>query len=254
VQYLPAPTQLVYAVLGVVFVAQAVGVVLMPESATRRPGALASLRPRFGLPPSVRGPMALAAPAMIGAWALVGFYGSLGPTLVRRLVGSTSPALGGLALAVLAAGGAFTVVATLHRSARDLMTLGTAALIAGVGAILLAVASTSAGSGRHGTAIALFFAGTAVAGAGFGGAFQGAIRSVMSVAEAHERAGVLSVLYVIGYMAMGLPAVLGGMRVVHAGVAATADEYGLAVMLLAALALAGTRRHAPAPAVVTSRG
>ena len=64
VQYLPAPTQLVYLVLGAIFVAQAIGVALMPETVTRRPGALASLRPHFRLPAQARAPMLLAAPAL----------------------------------------------------------------------------------------------------------------------------------------------------------------------------------------------
>lgn len=87
VQYLPAPTHLIYLILFLIFVLQALGVVLMPESSAPRPGALASLRPRFGLPVVTRRPLLLAAPALMAAWALAGLYGPLGPTLVR-LVGS----------------------------------------------------------------------------------------------------------------------------------------------------------------------
>jgi predicted MFS family arabinose efflux permease len=237
VQYLPAPTELVYLVLGAIFIAQAIGVAAMPESVTRRPGALASLRPQFRLPPQAREAMLLAAPALVAAWALGGFYGSLGPSLVRRLAGTSSPTLGGLALFVIAAGGAATAFLTLNRSSRSVLTFGTAALIAGVATTLLAVANTS---------VLIFFAGTLIAGAGFGAAFQGAIRTVMPLAAPHERAGVLSVVYVISYLAMGLPAVLGGIRAVHGGgLLSTAREYGMAVMLLAGLALLGTMARRP---------
>jgi len=53
---------------------------------------------------------------------------------------------------------------------------------------------------------------------------------------------------VIAYLAMGLPAVLGGGRVVHGGgPLLTAREYGVTVMLLAAAALVGTLvRRSPA--------
>jgi hypothetical protein len=238
VQYLPAPTKLVYVVLGAVFLAQAIGVVAMPESAPGRPGALASMRPHFRVPPALRQPVLLAAPALVSAWALVGFYGSLGPTLLRRLAGSGSLALGGMALFVLAAGGALTVFLTRSRPAQSVMALGTATLVAGVGATLVAIATSSP---------ATFFLGTAVAGAGFGAAFQGAIRSVVSLAAPHERAGVLSVLYVIAYLAMGVPAIFAGVRFSHgAGIFTTAREYGLGVMLLASLALVGARVRRPA--------
>src|SRR5262249_29992532 len=154
-----------------IFVIQALGVLSMPEFGTTRPGALASLRPRLHVPASVRRPLLLAAPALIAAWAFVGFYGSLGPTLLRRLLASYSLLLGGLAIFVLAAGGALSVL-LLHRlQQRLLLALGSTSLLVGVGTTLLALQTASA---------PLFFAGTAVAGMGFGVGFQGAIRSVLA--------------------------------------------------------------------------
>ena len=240
VTYLPAPTVLVYVVLGLIFLAQAIGVGLMPESVTPRPGALATLRPRFDLPPQSRTPMLLAVPALVAAWALVGFYGSLGPTLTRKLLGSTSPAPGGLILFVMAASGALAVLATHRRSPRFMTIVGTSVLMAGVAVTLLAVGHASA---------ALLFIGAAIAGAGFGNAFQGAIRGVILPAPAHQRAGVLSILYVVAYLAMGSPALLAGLGVVHGGgLLATTREYGLAVIALAAAALVGTLLRKPATA------
>lgn len=55
-----------------------------------------------------------------------------------------------------------------------------------------------------------------------------------------ERSGLLSTVYVLSYLAMGLPAVIGGYLVVHGGgLLTTTREYGVAVMVLAALALLG---------------
>jgi hypothetical protein len=48
---------------------------------------------------------------------------------------------------------------------------------------------------------------------------------------------VLSVLYAVSYLALGTPAVIGGFLAVHDGVLAAGREYGLAVIVLAALAL-----------------
>ncbi|HSY39333.1 MAG TPA: MFS transporter, partial [Polyangia bacterium] len=240
VVFLPAPTVLIYLALGVVFLIQALGVAAMPESVTPRPGALASLRPQFHLPAHARVPMLLAVPALVAAWSLVGFYGSLGPTLVRRLVGSSSPALGGLVLFAMAGSGALAVLLTRQRPARFLTLFGTATLMAGVAVTLLAIARASVG---------VLFVGTAIAGVGFGGTFQGAIRSVIPLAAPHQRAGVLSVLYVVAYLAMGAPAVVAGLGVVHGGgLLVTAREYGLAVIALAGAALLGTllRRSADA--------
>ena len=245
VQLLPAPTKLVYAVFCAIFVAQAFGVLGIPETATRSSGALASMRPRLRVRTELRASVAAVTPALVGAWALTGFYGSLGPALVRKLVGSNAPALGGLALFGLAAAGVVTVLVSRRYSARGVTAFGMAALATGVVLTLLAIRRAD---------IAAFFMGTAIAGSGFGAGFHGAIRSVVSRAAPRERAGVLSVLYVIAYLAMGLPAIVGGLRVVYGGgILATAREYGIAVVVLALVALIGTVRGAPSPETLCTR-
>jgi MFS family permease len=133
-----------------------------------------------------------------------------------------------------------------HRTARTMLTIGTAALVVGVAITLLA---TTTGS------LAVFFVGAVIAGGGFGAAFQGAIRSVLPLAQSHERAGVLSILYVIAYLSMGVPAVLGGIRAVHGGgIVTTAREYGVTVMALAAIALFSlvVRRPVGVPAALST--
>jgi hypothetical protein len=231
VQFLPAPTHLVYVLLGGIFIAQTIGVAAMPESVVARPGALASLRPTIHLPPVVRAPMVLATPALIAAWALAGFYLSLGPAVVRRLAASNSLLAGGLAVFVFASCGAVTVFLTREWQPKRVLALGGAALAAGVAIGLAAIAGGS---------VALFAVGTIVAGAGFGASFQGAIRSVLVLAPPAERAGVLSLVYVISYVAMGVPAILAGVRVVHGGgLTTTAREYGLVVIALSLAALTG---------------
>lgn len=242
VQYLPAPTQLIYWSLGAVFVAQAIGVVFMPETAMVRPGAIASLRPNVGVPARLRRPLLLASPALVGVWALAGFYGALGPSLVRHLTGSRSLLLGGTLVFVLAFSGVLAVLFTRELRAERLMRLGSAALFLGVGLTLLGVAVGS---------VVLFFLGTAIAGTGFGGGFQGGIRSIVPLTQAQERAGVLSVVWAICYLALALPVVFAGLRAAHSDVFTAAREYGLAVMSLAALAFVGSlsrRRVAIVPA------
>ena len=235
VQYLPAPTKLVYFVLLAIFIVQAIGVLAMAETSAPMPGALASLRLQFGLPPAVRRHALLAVPALVAVWSLAGFYGSFGPALVKIVSGSSSFAIGGLSLFTLAASGAMTVVLLRNQRPRAMMALGMVALFIGVGLTLIAIANSQT---------ALFFIGAVIAGGGFGAGFQGAIRSVIPLAAPHERAGVLSIMYVVSYLAMGLPAVIAGFLVVHAGgLLSTAREYGIAVMVLAALALLGMAKR-----------
>jgi MFS family permease len=235
VRYLPAPTHLVYVALVAVFALQAAGVLLMPETAPRRPGALAALRPDIRLPGHVRPAMRIATPVLFAVWALAGLYGSLGPALVRVSLGSTSVVLGGLSLFVLAGTAAVSILILRGLAARTVMLVGVTTLIAGVAVTLVAVNASSPG---------WFFAGTAIAGVGFGSGFQGGIRIVIPTVAAGERAGVLSLLFVVSYLGMGVPAVIAGVLVVHGGgLLTTAREYGIAVIVLAAVALPGLLRH-----------
>jgi MFS family permease len=159
------------------------------------------------------------------------------------VVGSSSVVLGGLALFSLAASGALAVLLLRSAPPRLVMSIGTALLFAGVGLTLVAIAATST---------LVFFVGTTVAGSGFGAAFQGSIRTVVPLAEPHQRSGLLSILYVVSYFSMGLPAVIAGFLVVHeGGLLDTAREYGVAVMVLSALALLGLARR-PVRAEVTA--
>ena len=118
------------------------------------------------------------------------------------------------------------------------MLFGIIALISGVAVTVMAVSlGSSAG----------FFAGSAIAGAGFGSGFQGGIRTVVPLAAAHERAGLVSLLYMVSYLGLGVPAVQAGFGVVHGGgLTDTARDYGAAVIALAALALPGLLKNRPA--------
>lgn len=234
VHYLPAPTHLVYFVLAGIFVAQVIGVILMPESMPPRAGAIASLRPQFSLPVATRQPILVAAPVLVAVWALAGFYGALAPSLVRSSFGFDSSLLGGIALFVLAGSAGISVLFTQQLEARALMIYGATVLIAGVAVAVISLPYHSATA---------FFLGTLVAGSGFGTGFQGAIRTVVPLAAPQERGGVLSVIFVISYLAMGVPAVIAGYLVALQGdLLSTAREFGAVVMVFAALALIGTLR------------
>jgi MFS family permease len=240
VQFLPAPTHLVYLVFLVVFLLQGLGVWLMPEPGQRRAGAWSSLKPRIHVPAALRAPLLLAVPALVATWALAGLYGALGPTLLRGLLGSNAPLVGGLAVFALAGSGAIGVFLLRALEARTMLRVGALSLLAGMLVTELAI-------GLHSPVV--FFIGTAIAGLGFGTGFQGGVRTVMPLAPPAERGGVLAMIFLVSYLAMGLPAVLAGYLASHGvGILTTAREYGAVVMLLAAMALLGTRTRVPARA------
>lgn len=150
VQFAPAPTTLVFDVLLVVFALLALAAFYLPETVACRPGAWRSLRPNITIPAQARQTMWQVLPVNTAPWALGGFYMSLGPTLARLVTGNAAPVVGGASIAALVLSSA-------------------AALAVGVGITLIGVQ-------LHSTAA--FFAGTVVAGLGFGAAFNGSMRSL----------------------------------------------------------------------------
>jgi predicted MFS family arabinose efflux permease len=235
IRFLPDPAQLIYLALIGVLAVQAAAVTMMRETVSRKPGALASLRPEITLPRELHAPVLTALPVLFAVWALAGLYGALGPALVHALTGSGDVVIGALSLFALAASAVGAVVVLRRAPAATVMLVGILALIAGVGVTVTAVSAGSA---------ALFFAGSVIAGVGFGSGFQGGIRTVVPLAAAHERAGLVSLLYVVSYLGLGVPAVLAGFGVVHGGgLISTARYYGAAVIALAVLALFGLLKN-----------
>jgi len=233
VQFLPAPTELVYVFLSAVFLAQALGVVMITETSARIPGARRALAPKLELPSQVRGAVWVAGPVLVAVWTLGGFYASLGPSLAQLVAGDRSMILGGAALFLLAGSGSLTVLRFHHVEARRLALAGALAIIVGSALLLIGVAEHS---------LLLFTLGIFPAGAGFGAGFQGGLRTIVSKAEPHQRAGVISLVYVISYLSLGLPAILAGTLVVHSSLSQVSEELGAGVIVLAALTAAGLAR------------
>ncbi|KAF1067438.1 MAG: Multidrug resistance protein MdtL [Pseudomonas citronellolis] len=228
VTYASAPLQLVYLCLLAVFLGLALGLRWLPESVSRQPGALAALRPRIRVPAQARRAFWGMAPVNVSLWALGGFYLSLGPSLARLITGNPSPLTGGLLVCLLTGGGALAVFLLRARPAQHSLRGGALVLVLG---LLLTLAGVDI------QAAWLFFLGTAVAGLGWGAAFLGALRSVMPLALAHERAGLMASFYSLSYVAFSVPAVLAGLATQRFGLLPTTNGYALTLIVLAALVL-----------------
>jgi MFS family permease len=166
-QYAPAPTHLIWWLLLGAFSTGVVAVLAMPEPGTVRPGVVSSLRPHVSVPQAARGAFATAVPALVGIWALAGFYLSLGSSLAAQLLHSRNLLWGGILIFLLTglAAAASTLLARKNPSA--VMLGGCLVLIVGA---LMTFASIETGTS------AVLFVGTAIAGLGFGPAFMGAYR------------------------------------------------------------------------------
>ena len=243
VQYAPAPTHLIWWALLAVFAVGIAAVLAMAEPGPRRPGVLASLRPRITVPPQARATFAGAVPCFVATWALGGLYLSLGPSLAAAATGSPNLLWGGLVIFLVCGTGAVAAFALRGVGSRTAMLAGCLLLLAGVAVTFGAIAAT--------TSVA-FLAGTAVAGAGFGLGFSGAFRMTIALATPAESAGLVTAIFTVGYLAFSVPALIAGVAATKFGLHSTALVYSASLAVLVAVATGilfgpGGKRARPAP-------
>jgi MFS family permease len=229
IEYAPDPTRVVFWVLIGAMAAAFVALLVIPEPGVRRPGALASLRPDVRVTGAVRPAFVVAAPVFVATWAVGGIYLSLGPSLAAGVFGLTDHLVGGIVVAALTASGALAAYLTHAMPPRRAVRIGSALLIAG---LLIALA------GIEFVATPLFLLGSVVTGLGFGASFTGALRSVMSLVGADNRAATLSAVLTVSYLAFSVPAILAGWAATRVGLSRAAIGYGVAVIAVTLVSVA----------------
>lgn len=212
-----------FGTLTVLYLVLAAAIWLIPETSERREGLLRSLVPRVGIPLPARAPFLRGAPAVFAGWATGGLYLSLGAPIVVRELGRSSHVLQGLVVTVLTGVGAATCYAFRHSTARRTTIFGTTALATGTALTLAALAAGSYWG---------FIAAAVVAGSGFGASFLGIMRSITPTVGPHERGELFASVFVVSYLAFGIPAVAAGVVSPHLGLATTTYVYGGLVVLL----------------------
>lgn len=227
IQYAPAPTHLIWWALLTVFAVGIVTVLVMAEPGIRRAGVLAALRPRVAVPRPARAAFVVAVPCLVAGWALCGLYLSLGPSLAVETAGSLNPLWGGLVIFVLFTAVAVAVAMLRDFGSRAVLLAGCLSLLAGMALTFGAIATTTT---------ATLFVGAAAAGVGFGLVFLGSFRMVTTLAAPGERAGVVAAIYLVGYFAFSVPALIAGVATTSFGLHSTALAYSASVAALAAAA------------------
>jgi hypothetical protein len=233
ITFAPDPLHTVYEVLLGLTVLMIVLLGVMPETAARKAGALASLRPHVIVPSQSRSILVRLTPANVASWALGGLYLSLMPTVVATAMRVVSPWVGGVVVAALMLTAAVAVAAFRDWPARRLILLGTSTLSLGVAVSLFGIQQQQ---------VAALLAGTVIAGVGFGSNFSGILRALLPTAAPDQRAGLLSAFYVQSYLAFSLPAVAAGLAVPVIGLSVAAYLYGAVIIVLAVTSLTASLR------------
>jgi MFS family permease len=228
VQYAPHPTKLVFAILTGLFVVLLLATAVLPETVQRVPGAVSALRPAIAVPAPARRAFLGAVPTMVATWALGGLILSVGGSLLEEVFGQANHAVVGLVIGVFAASAAAAAVLATNLQPPTMTRIGTVALAIGTILFVVALGTTSLG---------LFVVASVISGGGFGAGFLGSLRSVTQLVQPHERAGLLSAVYIVSYVAFSVPAVVAGVLITHEGLRDTAFGYGVFVAAITVVTL-----------------
>lgn len=228
VQWGPAPEQLVYLLFGALLVLLVLALFVVPEQVQRRPGALRSLRPTISVPRSSRRLFRGVAGSLVASWALGGMFLSLVPSALGAVFVITNHFAAGALIAVVTGVGALTGLAIQRMDTRRAVLLGLVALVLGP---IVTVSFVFAHS------LPGMVVGSAIAGVGFGAGFQAPLRMLLATAAPTHRAGLLSTIYVVSYLAFGVPSVIGGLLEPSVGLVPVIAGYGGFIVLAAVVAL-----------------
>jgi MFS family permease len=228
IQFTTASNAIVFTVLTLITMLGIVVVALAPETVTRAPGALRSLIPRVTVPSTARAEFAAAAPVIAAVWMGSGLSGGLAPSMVRSVFGVDSGLLTGLSGFVSPAMSAVVGLAVARFDPRRAMTIGIFASILGAIGIF---------GGPLGGSLAVMIIGQAIAGAGFGASFAASLRLILPLAAAHQRATVVASIYLVSYLAFGVPIVIAGQLVEPVGLVPTVFWYTVTTVVLALIGL-----------------
>jgi MFS family permease len=224
IQFTAAANSIAFTTLTALTILGMVVVYLCPETVARAPGALRSFIPRVSVPRSARAEFTISAPAIAAVWMLSGLSGGLAPSLVGSVFLLNSGLLNGLSGFVAPAMSAIIALACSRTEPGRAMTAGIYASIAGAIGIIGGVLAGS---------LAMMLIGQAITGAGFGASFTAALRLILPRATAHESAGVVAAVYLLSYLAFGVPVVIAGQFAERVGVVSTVFWYTAASVVLA---------------------
>jgi predicted MFS family arabinose efflux permease len=215
-EYGPWPARLCFWVLAVLLAALTVATWFLPRHTAGE--AKGGWRPRMPfVPKDMRRVFATASTAMMAAYTFGVLVLSFGGQVEHDLIGSSNALLNGAVLALFPIVLAPAGIVAMILSSRIALAIGSGASVFGMSLLALAVR-------RHD--LLTYLVATATSGAAYSLLFVGGL-GLINNGSSHHRGAVFSALYLVGYLSMGVLALV-------LGVVATAWGLGLAIYLGAA--------------------
>lgn len=195
-EYGPWPTLLPYLVHIVLILPGVVGLLLIPETVPRPSELREHSAKQPGIPGAIRIPFAIGATTVFIAWSVTALFMSLVPSYVTHLLHIHNLAIAGGAVFLMLGASSVAQLTLKRLSQCTSMVAGLILLTTGLVGIVIAVPTQS---------VLILGLSTIMTGTGQGLAFMGSMTLVTEIAPPQQRASVMSMLYLILYLGVGLP-------------------------------------------------
>ena len=242
-EYGPWPTRLCFWVLAFFLIVLLVGTWLLPRHTSGSAGG--DWRSRMpSVPRDVRRAFAVSSTAMVAAYTFGVLVLSLGGQVEHDLIGSLNAFLNGAVLSLFPV--MMGVIGIIARTLSPRAALIVGALISCLAMVLLVLAVNLRD-------LVIYLLATAAAGGAYSLLFVGGLQVISAAAPERNRGGILSALYLLGYLSMGALALALGAIATTRGLGFAVDLGAAAIILmnLATLALVMatpfTGSHSTAP-------
>jgi MFS family permease len=226
-EYLPAPLALTYLVHTALAALALLCVWWAPETVVRPAHPKLSLQ-RLKVPPEVRSVFIPAAIAGFAGFAVCGFFTSIAPAMMGKVLGYDNRLLIGVVA------GSIFIASTVGQFMQDKLPLR---LRLPTGCATLVISVIPVALGIYMQSLALFMVGAVVAGMGQGIAFRAGMGAITAASPPTERAAVTSTFFVVAYIAISVPVIGIGLMASVISLQATGIIFSVFVGAMAALAL-----------------
>jgi hypothetical protein len=225
-------TRLCFWVLAVFLIVLLIGTWFLPRHTPD--GAVGDWRSRMpSVPKHIRPAFAVSSTAMVAAYTFGVLVLSLGGQVEHDLIGSPNVFLNSAVLSLFPIAMGATGIITRTLSPRVALIVG--ALVSGLGMVLLILAVNFRD-------LVIYLLAIAATGGAYSLLFVGGLQVISTAASEHNRGGILSALYLLGYLSMGaLALVLGAIATTRGlGFAVYLGAAAIILMNVATLVLAMT--------------
>ena len=231
-EYGPWPTRLCFWVLGLFLIVLLTATWFLPRH--RGGDAGGDWRSRMpSVPKDIRRAFAVSSIAMVAAYSFGVLLLSLGGQVEHDLIGSPNAFLNSGVLSLFPI--VMVAIGIIARSLSPRTALIAGALVSGLGMALLILAVNLRD-------LLIYLLATAAAGGAYSLLFVGGLQLISAAAPEHRCGGILSALYLLGYLSMGALALVLGAIATTRGLSLAVDLGAAAIILtnVATLVLAMT--------------